>query len=835
MYVAHIIEAGADRLKAADKTKLRDDLSSKLREYRVDERHIPKIYWFFSRLYDCDDAELLNFNKRFLSDCSGRIHESIYGSERTFASSQNTSELTSSRLVRMIASIGEIVQCHPSLITEDLSELMQFIVASDVIREKVTQIVSRRQTPLPTQSQAGVANTNIHTVTEATNANRASSEAGPSQGTTTTQTSRPLSSQSTCHNTAGTTTTNAFVQSCFTNSDLFSSAVRARAVLTIGKMCLMDENLAKKCIPVFVKQLVKNQDHCVRNNIIVTVCDLCMRYTLLVDRYSSIIAMSLRDRSALVRKQALTLLTCLIKEQYIRWEGQIMYRFVSTLLDEDGGIREYAKMCLLDVLLVQFPKMFEHHFVECLFYFNRVRQGAWAIIKATDDEAECNQKNQCSLAGEKHREDRMKLYVFMLKTFNDESKFKLMERIGQEVFLAVTESSLDLSKTEVKYLLLDCYSVMCSGEIKLKHTLGSRGPNAAEDDEEEAPAAVQAGAKKVISQIFRKGIIEAVLPSVIQLRYYLQSKSEFCVYERGILLVLRSAFQMVLHFDLLNLEKNCRELCKDHKEQLDEFLASDPTLKEEMRYDLKKLEVLFLSILLFFDEKEKAEAEAQQRLLMSKARSARRSAAMRLSSTPLTATRHPRAANQQQPVTPLASRPTSTIETATQNTSERVASIIRNSLPAIRNREPLERVDEEEQPAADAAAAVTEEGSIQKGISDDEHVQPTATTDTADVQSSASEQPQTERQTVSDYLFNAGQTASTSTPVASVSADRSAARKKSSTLSEISPERIQRDSSAMNARAFSTPAHTMNEVGDQYTLSSLHLSLSFNCIILTYS
>lgn len=38
-YVAHVIGLGADRLKLADKERLREDLSTKLREYRC-------VFWF---------------------------------------------------------------------------------------------------------------------------------------------------------------------------------------------------------------------------------------------------------------------------------------------------------------------------------------------------------------------------------------------------------------------------------------------------------------------------------------------------------------------------------------------------------------------------------------------------------------------------------------------------------------------------------------------------------------------------------------------------------------------------------------------------------------------
>jgi condensin-2 complex subunit D3 len=124
-------------------------------------------------------------------------------------------------------------------------------------------------------------------------------------------------------------------------AELLSRTVRAHAVLTLGKLCLQDEKLAKKCIPVFIRQLKVNHDHFVRNNVVVAVCDLCIRYctipflhrasnqvfcsryTLLVDRYCTILASCLKDRSVLVRHQTLMLLTNLIKEQFLKWEGSV--------------------------------------------------------------------------------------------------------------------------------------------------------------------------------------------------------------------------------------------------------------------------------------------------------------------------------------------------------------------------------------------------------------------------------------------------------------------------------------------------------------------------------
>lgn len=63
-------------------------------------------------------------------------------------------------------------------------------------------------------------------------------------------------------------------------TEVLTKRVRAQAVLTLGKLCLQDEKLAKKCVPVFARQLKTNKDHIIRNNIVVVICDLCIRQDL---------------------------------------------------------------------------------------------------------------------------------------------------------------------------------------------------------------------------------------------------------------------------------------------------------------------------------------------------------------------------------------------------------------------------------------------------------------------------------------------------------------------------------------------------------------------------
>ncbi len=125
-------------------------------------------------------------------------------------------------------------------------------------------------------------------------------------------------------------------------------------------------------MPIFIRELRYNADYIIRNNIVVVLADLCIRSTSLIERHLGSIAQCLKDPAPFVRKQTITLLTGLLKEDFLRWKGVLLYRFLSTLLDPNDEIRTFAQFCLIHVLMVRFPDMFYNHFLECLFSFNGV-------------------------------------------------------------------------------------------------------------------------------------------------------------------------------------------------------------------------------------------------------------------------------------------------------------------------------------------------------------------------------------------------------------------------------------------------------------------------------
>ena len=66
-------------------------------------------------------------------------------------------------------------------------------------------------------------------------------------------------------------------------------------------MCLHNEELAKKCVVQMVRELETSKHQTVRNNLIIILCDLTVRYSAKVDPYIDTISACLKDQS-LVRK-----------------------------------------------------------------------------------------------------------------------------------------------------------------------------------------------------------------------------------------------------------------------------------------------------------------------------------------------------------------------------------------------------------------------------------------------------------------------------------------------------------------------------------------------------
>ncbi|XP_010137945.1 PREDICTED: condensin-2 complex subunit D3, partial [Buceros rhinoceros silvestris] len=342
--------------------------------------------------------------------------------------------------------------------------------------------------------------------------------------------------------------------------------VRAHAFITLGKLCLQHEDLAKKCIAALARELEVSHDVAVRNNVVIVMCDLCIRYTSMVDRYIPNISLCLKDPNPFIRKQTLILLTNLLQEEFVKWKDCLFFRFVSVLVDPNPDIARFAEFCLVHLLLKRNPVMFSQHFIECIFHFNSYEKHE----KYNRFPQSVRAKSLFSLKGKDNKEKRMRIYKFLLDHFTDEQRFSITTNISHSILACFVDMVLPLD-LEASELLSDTFAVLSCKEIKLS-TMRSKPDEDIQPDEDEmamANAVMQAAQKKLISQVQKKNFVENIIPIITSLKSLMEQKR---------IPALR---------DLMNY---LREMMQDYRNEIKDFFAVDKQLAAELEYDMKKYE-----------------------------------------------------------------------------------------------------------------------------------------------------------------------------------------------------------------------------------------------------
>ncbi|NXW65975.1 CNDD3 protein, partial [Eurystomus gularis] len=345
-----------------------------------------------------------------------------------------------------------------------------------------------------------------------------------------------------------------------------SPLVRAHAFITLGKLCLQHEDLAKKCIAALARELEVSHDVAVRNNVVIVMCDLCIRYTSMVDRYVPNISLCLKDPNPFIRKQTLILLTNLLQEEFVKWKDCLFFRFVSVLVDPDPDIARFGEFCLVHLLLKRNPTMFSQHFIECIFHFNSYEKHE----KYNRFPQSVRAKNLFSLKGKDNKEKRMHIYKFLLDHFTDEQRFSITTKISHSILACFVDMVLPLD-LEASELLSDTFAVLSCKEIKLS-TMRSKPDEDIQAEEDElamANAVMQVAQKKLISQVQKKNFIENIIPIITSLKTLMEQKR---------IPALRDLMSYL------------REMMQDYRNEIKDFFAVDKQLAAELEYDMKKYE-----------------------------------------------------------------------------------------------------------------------------------------------------------------------------------------------------------------------------------------------------
>ncbi len=377
-------------------------------------------------------------------------------------------------------------------------------------------------------------------------------------------------------------------------------AIRAHAFTVLGKFCLRDESLARRSLTLLARELhpsLPNPNQSVQSNALLVLGDLCVRYTNMTDRYLPVMAtclqngtqenISILERSSVVRKHAVLLLSSLLLQDYIKWRGLLFHRFLVACSDEDEEVAVLAESVLSGPLMVRNPKIFFNHFVESIFVLNKCvahpiyvsasRQGdGGSGIAVSFDGIE--------LDGHEGELRRRNMYNFMLTKLSDEEKIGVTARLAKEVLGEAVGNEGDLSRVCKESLapddsspqqlksawnvMADTFFVLTSKNIKVGKVQEDVDGSIDDPNQLANPSRQVSVAKsRLLSKISLKHMVEIVLPILCNLKIKLQAS--------------RSPLLKDLMDYLLGIYRN-------HKAEVKEFLANDPTLLQEIEYDARK-------------------------------------------------------------------------------------------------------------------------------------------------------------------------------------------------------------------------------------------------------
>jgi condensin-2 complex subunit D3 len=339
--------------------------------------------------------------------------------------------------------------------------------------------------------------------------------------------------------------------------------------------------------------------------------DLCVRYTNLVDKYLPFMAASLQagdgrsvevnissrlsitlsrkfNAYSMVKKNAIMLLSSLLLQDYIKWRGLLFHRFLAAVADEDDEVSQLAQTALCGPLLQKQPSLFANHFVGAVFVFNTCKAHPIYTAEASSGGSGFTVDFEGdSLAGSDGYQKRREVYEVMLANMNDEQKLEVTARLVKEVLGGALETSGDLSavckfssdgiKSSTKLasgrieaatnVLTDTLAVLTSPQIKV----GRKGAEDAEDESLNGSRPDQRNAHKqrLLTRISRKHLMEIVIPILCNLKSVLESS----------------------HSPLLkNTMRYLGYIFRSYKSEVQEYLANQPTLLQELEYDTRQYE-----------------------------------------------------------------------------------------------------------------------------------------------------------------------------------------------------------------------------------------------------
>ncbi|KAJ1522161.1 hypothetical protein ONE63_002472 [Megalurothrips usitatus] len=283
--------------------------------------------------------------------------------------------------------------------------------------------------------------------------------------------------------------------------------LKAALIVALGKFGLQNEPLAKKLIVELGTLLPTTVESDVKNNMIICLSDLCVRYTSLGDELLPDICICLKDSLLPVRQNTLKLLVQLIQEDYIKLRKNLIFHLLSMLNDTDYTIVNMTRVFFIATVLRKKSNCFTTSFVASVLHYNSHSH------HSSDFTLTPQERKVFDLSGPQNRDKRHTIYRFMVSQ-SDNDRLCIMGYLC-DMCNDVMVGKIKLEGTGEE-ILRDCLFVL---EYSDFHISDSKDGDEDEDnlggEEEEL---MNQAHKKISSEVVKQFMKDTVIPVLTKLK-----------------------------------------------------------------------------------------------------------------------------------------------------------------------------------------------------------------------------------------------------------------------------------------------------------------------------
>jgi hypothetical protein len=254
-------------------------------------------------------------------------------------------------------------------------------------------------------------------------------------------------------------------------------------LVTLGKCCVVSEFYAKK----FIDQLRNSEFSSLWNNVVL------MRYLPdphLCGRSTRLLTFSSIDGSrGFGAKTHFIHLDPTSARGFHQVQRVADFRVVSRVADHDTEIAQLAFSCIRDVLPMKNPGTFANLLLDAIFFLS-----ACVDHKAFNQLPSKIVDRSFALLGASNGDQRMNVYEKVSSLLSDEQKIATCARINQEIFSAVVDGTLPISKS-TEGVIGDCLVLLTTKSLKVHHLKAAPEDHDLEDleDNQKATQAAKVG------------------------------------------------------------------------------------------------------------------------------------------------------------------------------------------------------------------------------------------------------------------------------------------------------------------------------------------------------